>query len=110
MGNVAGIPIVGWRCWGGGCCSIHAPFGSGLRYVDELELEAVGVVEEHRVVAGHVLVLLRAALDLGVAGAQPLRTLVDDRAGGSLEGQVVEADGIAVVLARRVVARRLRLS
>jgi hypothetical protein len=33
--------------------------------MDDLQLDPVRVVEEHRVVARHVRVLLRAALDLG---------------------------------------------
>ena len=46
--------------------------------VDDLQLDAVGIVEEHRVVPRQVRVLLRAALDLGALRAQPVGPLVDD--------------------------------
>src|SRR5205085_9308208 len=75
------------------------------RDVDYFELKAIRVVEEDRVVAGDVVVLLRAALDLGAPGAEPLGPLVDDAARVRLEGEVVETDRVAVV--RR--ALRLRL-
>jgi hypothetical protein len=64
----------------------------------ELELEPVGVVEEHRVVARLVPVGLGAALDLGVVGTEPFRPLVDGRPRRDLEGDVVETDAVAVVL------------
>ena len=74
----------------------------------ELELEPVGVVEEHGVVPGLVPVGLRAALDLGVVRAQPLGPLVDGRPRGDLERDVVQADAVAVVRRPRsgVVASR----
>ena len=51
--------------------------GGVCRNVHELELEPVRVVEEDRVVAGRIVVLLRAALDLGALLAKPGGTLVD---------------------------------
>ena len=72
----------------------------------ELELEPVGVVEEHRVVPRLVPVGPGAALDLGVVGAQPVGPLVDGRARDGLERDVVEADPVAVDLAA-VLGRRL---
>jgi hypothetical protein len=81
--------------------------GRVTRHVDDLELDAVGIVEEDCVVAGDVAVLLGAALDLRAAGAQPLGALVDDEARASLERQVVEADAVAVV---RLVGVCLRLA
>jgi hypothetical protein len=72
--------------------------------MDELELEPVGVVEEHRVVPGLVPVGPGAALDLGVVGAEPVRALVDGSARDDLERDVVEADAVAVDLA--AVSRR----
>jgi hypothetical protein len=62
----------------------------------ELELEPVGVVEEHRVVPGLVPVGPRAAFDLGVLGAEPVRPLVDGSARDDLERDVVQADAVAV--------------
>src|SRR5207248_10826100 len=72
--------------------------------VHDLELDSVGVVKEHRVVAGDVAVLLRLALDLGADRARPLGPLVDDRPRVGLEAEMVQADPVAVVLA---LARRL---
>jgi hypothetical protein len=65
-------------------------------YEDDLELDPVGVVEEGCVVAGHVVVLLRLALDLGTVAAQPFCTLVDDVSRGRPERDVVDADRIAI--------------
>ena len=74
--------------------------------MDDLQLDAVRVVEKHRVVPGHVRVLLRAALDLGAASAQPVGALVDREARRRLEREVVQTDPVAVVLVRG----RLRLA
>ena len=74
--------------------------------MDDLQLYAVGVIEKHRVVARQVRVLLRAALDLGAAGAQPFGALVDDEPRRRLERQVMQSDPVAVVLLRM----RLRLA
>jgi hypothetical protein len=64
--------------------------------VDDLELDPVRVVEEDRVVAGHVAVLARGRLDLGADRDEPVVALVDDRARARLEREVVEADPVAV--------------
>jgi hypothetical protein len=45
--------------------------------VDDLELEAVRVVEEHGVVAGDVVVLGRRRLDLGAALDEPAVPFLD---------------------------------
>ena len=74
--------------------------------MDDLQLYAVGVVEKHRVVARHVRVLLRPALDLGTSFSQPLGPLVDDEPRRRLEREMVKPDPVAVVLLRR----RLRLT
>jgi hypothetical protein len=74
--------------------------------VNDFQLYAVRVVEKHRVVPGHVRVLLRAALDLGAASTQPLGALVDREPRRRLQREVVQTDPVAVVLVRR----RLRLS
>src|SRR6187431_1350693 len=71
--------------------------GSVSRDVEDLELDAVGVVEEDGVVAGRVGVLARAALDLGAGLSQPRGALVDRGARGGLECEVMEADGVPVV-------------
>src|SRR5262245_12808578 len=70
--------------------------GRLLRDVDDLQLEAVRVVEEHRVVAEHVPVLLRLALDLRVGVAQPRGTFVDGGARARLDGEMVQPDRVAV--------------
>jgi hypothetical protein len=70
--------------------------GGVRRDMHELELEPVGVVEEHGVVTGLVPVGPGAALDLGVLGAQPVGPLVDGRPRDGLERDVVEADAVAV--------------
>src|SRR3954462_10070419 len=75
--------------------------GRLARDVDELELEPVGVVEEDRVVAGRVEVLLRPALDLEALLPHPVRALVDDTARRGLDREVVQPDPIAVVALRR---------
>src|SRR5579862_2092117 len=80
--------------------------GCECRNVDDLELHTVRVEEEHRVIPRQVAVFLRLALEHGVRAAQPLGALVDDGARRRLEGEVVEADGVAVDL----VAARLRLA
>ena len=74
--------------------------------MDDLELYAVGIVEEHRVVPWHVRVLLRPALDLGTPFAQPLGALVDCEPRRRLEREVVKPDAVPVVLLRG----RLRLA
>src|SRR5205809_793349 len=75
-----------------------APFsGREGRDVEDLELQPDGVVEEQRVVAGHVRVFLRLALYLSPRGAQPVGALVDGAARGHLEGEMMQADGVAVV-------------
>ena len=63
----------------------------------ELQFEPVGVVEEHGVVPKLVPVRLRTTLDLGVVRPQPLGPFVYGRAGADLEGDVVDADAVAVV-------------
>src|SRR5439155_3795835 len=78
--------------------------GRLARDVCDLELDSVGVVEEHRVIPRHVRVFLRPALDLGAVRAQPLGPLCDRGARRRREAEVVEAQLVAVVLA----ARRLR--
>src|SRR5688572_27634269 len=75
--------------------------GTVARTVEDLELEAVRVVEEDRVIALGVLVLLWARLDLGAAGAQPLGALVDDIARICPEREVVDAEVVAVVRLHR---------
>src|SRR5215204_2836663 len=80
--------------------------GGVRRDMHELQFEPVGVVEEHGVVTRQVTVRLRAALDLHLVGAQPLGALVDRAARRRLEGDVMQADAVAVVWA---VAGRRRL-
>ena len=67
------------------------------RAVHELELHAVGVVEEERVVPGRVVVLARLALDLRAALAQPAGALVHHLARGGRQREVVDAHRVAVV-------------
>jgi hypothetical protein len=67
------------------------------RDVEDLELDAVRVVEEERVVARDVGVLLRGALDLRSAVDRPPVAVVDDLARGRLERDVVDADAVTVV-------------
>ncbi len=69
------------------------------RSVHDLELDAVGVVEEERVVAQHVVVLLRRRLDRNAPLPRPGVALVDDLARVGFERDVVDADAVAVVLA-----------
>jgi hypothetical protein len=68
--------------------------------VQQLELDPVRVVEEDGVVAGGVVVLLRPALDLEAAFAQPASPLVHDVPRADVEAQVMEADRVAVVRSR----------
>jgi hypothetical protein len=63
----------------------------------ELQFEPVGVVEKYGVVAELVAVCLRTTLDLGLVRPQPLGPFVDGRPGADLEGDVVQADAVAVV-------------
>src|ERR1700747_1375667 len=67
-----------------------------VRHVQDLELDAVGVVEEHGVVARHVAVLLGLALDLGAGRIEPFRPLVDDRPRPDLEREMVQPDRVPV--------------
>ena len=101
------MPVIG-RCGEAAPVPFAGSFRQAARsgHVDDLELEPVGVVEEDRVVPGMVLVLLGPALDLGAAGAQPVRALVDDFARRRLERDVVDADRVAVVARRGVCASR----
>ena len=64
--------------------------------MDDLQLETVRVVEEHRVVPGEVRVLLRLALELDGLRPQPVGALVHLRPRVRLEGDVVDADAVAV--------------
>ena len=64
--------------------------------MDDLQLDAVGVVEEERVVAGSVVVLARLAFDLGAAFREPACTLVDGGTVRREERDVVNTDGVAV--------------
>ena len=64
--------------------------------MDELELDAVGVVDEDRVVAGRVVVLAWAALDLGADVAGPVGDLLDRLPARRREGEVVQSDRVAV--------------
>ena len=64
--------------------------------MDDLELQPVRVVEEDCVVAGHVRVFLRLALQVRLGGAQPLGPLVHRGARRHLEGEVVQADRVPV--------------
>src|SRR4051812_1725020 len=65
--------------------------------MEDLELQAVGVVEEHRVVPRRVGVFLRLALEQRPVVPQPLRALVDDGPRERLEREMMEADRVAVV-------------
>ena len=58
----------------------------------DLQLQTVGIVEEHGVVAGLVPVLLGAALDLGALLPEPVGALVDGLPRGGLDREVVQAD------------------
>ena len=61
------------------------------RDVDDLQLDAVGIVEEHGVIARNVGVVLRAALDLHARlRLQPLGALVDGEPRRRLQRKVVE--------------------
>ena len=73
----------------------------------ELQFEPVGVVEEHGVIPKLVTVRLRTALDLGVVRPQPLGPFVYGRPGADLEGDVVDADAVAV---EGAFGRRVRLA
>src|SRR5262245_60939111 len=88
-------------------CTGWSNSGRVARHVDDLELDPVRVVEEDRVVAGDVPVLLRAALDRDAASAQPVRPLVDVAPRRRLESDVVDTDAVAV---ERFLRRRLCLS
>jgi hypothetical protein len=69
------------------------------RSVHDLQLDAVGVIEEERVVTRHVVVLPRRRLDRDALLPCPRVALVDDVACRSLESDVVDADAVAVVFA-----------
>src|SRR5207244_11932076 len=71
--------------------------GREARKMNDLKLDSVRVVKEHRVVAGDVPVLLRPALDLRPLADQPVGALVDRSAGRSLERDMVQPDAVAVV-------------
>lgn len=62
--------------------------------MNDLELDRVGVVEEHRVVARRIAVLLGPALDRHPLLGHPTRPLVDDstRLGGKRD--VVDANRV----------------
>src|SRR5882724_778655 len=99
-----GLPYPPPGCWGvvgcsGGVVDISL-LSSGRNeawYVDDLELETVGIVKECRVVARDVRVHLRLTLDLDVLGLHPGGTLIDLRARSSLERKVVQPNAVAVV-------------
>src|SRR4029079_2990275 len=78
-------------------CLLLLSSGRKAGDVHDLQLDAVGIVEEHGVIAGLVPVLLRTALDLGALGAQPFGSLVHDRARHRLEREMVQADAVAVI-------------
>src|SRR5438067_4222096 len=101
----AGLAVVG--CSSGGMVDTDASFLGRLAWdVQDLELQPVGVEEEHRVVAGEVEVLLRLALELGADAGEPFRPVVDGPARERLECEVVEPDAVAIVRTFRL---RLRL-
>lgn len=64
--------------------------------VQKLELDAVGIVEEDRVVPGGVVVLTGPRLNLGAAIMQPPSTLVHDLTREDVEAEMVNADRVAV--------------
>ena len=70
------------------------------RHMDDLQLETVGIVKEHRVVARNVGILLRVTIDLDVLRAQPCSTLVDVTSRRRLEREMMQSDAIAVVRRR----------
>src|SRR5512133_607365 len=67
------------------------------RDVDDLELDAVGIVEEHCVVPKRIRVLARRRLDLCADLPQPPLPLVDRRTTCGPEREMVQADLVAVV-------------
>src|SRR5262245_5426218 len=75
--------------------------------VDDLELEPVRVVEEHRVIPERVGVFLRSALDLCAGVAEPVGPLVDGGARRRLDRDVMKSDRVTVVRGAR---GRLRLA
>jgi hypothetical protein len=68
-------------------------------YVEDLELNTVGVVEERRVVPREVRVLARLVLDRRLALDEPAMTFVDDLTRGRGEREVMDPEAVAVVLA-----------
>jgi hypothetical protein len=78
--------------------------------VGDLELDAVRVVEEHRVIPRHIGVFLRPALDLRSALAEPFGALGDRAARRRREAEVVQSDLVAVVCAGRRLRRLAQAS
>src|SRR5919198_1677748 len=85
-------------------CQLLLSSGREAGYVEDLQLDPVGIEEKHCVIPRHVAVFLRLAFDFGSLVPEPDGPLVDPRAGGGLEGEVMEADAVAVV---RALARGL---
>src|SRR5579863_10356353 len=65
-------------------------------HVQELELEPIRVVEEHRVITRQVAVVLRLTLDRPASSAHPLRALIHGGPRRDLDGEMVQAYRIPV--------------
>src|SRR5437867_3611118 len=77
--------------------STHGALSGGLaRDVDDLELDAVRVVEEDGVVPELVAIFFGPALDRRALLAQPARALVDDGPRPRLEAEMVQPRLVAV--------------
>src|SRR5437588_3681675 len=81
---------------GGGVAAMSLLSSCVSRYVHDLQLDAVWIVEEHCVITQLVRVFLRAALDLGAVCPQPLGALVDSGTGDCVDREVVQPDLVAV--------------
>src|SRR5258706_6441416 len=69
---------------------------------EDLQLDSIRVVEEHRVIPRQVRVFLRLALELGACLSQPLGAFVDDSARRDLECEMVQTERVAVDGSRRL--------
>src|SRR4051812_2080719 len=64
------------------------------RHVIELEPDAVGILEQQRIISGRPLVLARRANDLGAERAEEAVQLVDVGALAGAEAQMMQADAL----------------
>jgi hypothetical protein len=76
------------------------------RYVVDLEANAVGILEQHRIIAGRPLIFARRADDFGADRGEESVQFVDIGTLAGAEAEVMQPDAVLVEGSARILRRR----